>query len=68
MDYKYAVIGLLRAVGFVALSSVLVYLGDAANLTFLGGAWPVIISGLALAVEHAIEAKTGKALFGAVKA
>ena len=67
-DYKYALIGFLRALGFTVLATVLHFLGDAANLAFLEGPWPLLISGIALSIEHAIEANTGKALFGAMKA
>lgn len=68
MDIKYAIIGFLRGLGFVLLSAGLTYVGNVDNLSFLAAPWPLVISGLVLAIEHAIEAKTGRALFGAVKA
>ena len=68
MDIKYAFIGVLRGAGFIALAAFLNYLGDVSHLAVLGGPWPIIISTLALALEHEIESRTGKALFGTVRA
>lgn len=68
MDTKYAFIGFLRAFGLVLLTAALTYLGDAANLAFLEPQVALLISGIALAIEHAIESRTGNALFGAVRA
>jgi hypothetical protein len=50
------------------LVSVLSYVGDATHLNFLTPTTATLLAGLALALEHAIEAKTGNALFGAVRA
>ncbi len=62
-----AVLGLLRGVGFVVLTSVLTYLGNATNLTsVLSPQVASIIAIIALALEHKVEGKTGNALFGAV--
>lgn len=63
-----AFLGLLRGVGFSAIIAALSYLGDATHLTILGSPFvETAIATLALAFEHGLEAKTGKALFGAVK-
>ena len=67
MDYKYAFIGFLRALGFVLLTTGLTFVGDTANLAWLPPQAALLISGIALAIEHAIEARSGKALFGAAK-
>jgi hypothetical protein len=64
---KAALIGFARALGVVILTAVLSYVGSADNLSFLNPATATLISGLALALEHVIEAKTGRALMGAVK-
>ncbi len=62
-----AAIGFLRAVGVAALVAILAYLGDAAHLNGLvSDSVATIVAGLALALEHVIENKTGSALFGAV--
>ena len=61
-------LGFLRGIGFAVLGAVLVYLGDATNLTgILNPSTATIIAALALGIEHSIEAKTGNALFGAVR-
>lgn len=60
-------IGLSLRNGFAVRGAVLVYLGDATNLTgILNPSTATIIAALALGIEHNIEAKTGNALFGAV--
>lgn len=61
------ILGFIRAIGTVVLMAVLTYLGNQANLNgVVDTGLAAIISGIALAIEHSIEAKTGKALFGAV--
>jgi hypothetical protein len=61
-----ALLGFLRGTGFALLVALLSYIGDATNLSgVLNPATASVIAALALAVEHAIEAKTGNALFGA---
>lgn len=60
-------IGILRGLGFAALLAILTFLGDAAHLAGLSPWIATIISTAALAEEHSIEAKTGGALFGAVR-
>jgi hypothetical protein len=67
IDWRYAFVGFLRAIGFVVLTAVLSYVGDAANLAFLSPQVSLVVASLAMALEHAIEAKTGKALLGTVK-
>ncbi len=63
-----AVLGFIRAIGVVVLTAILAYLGDASHLTGVFTPYiAAIISGLALALENSIEAKSGNALFGAVK-
>lgn len=64
---KSALIGFARAIGVVVLTSVLSYVGVVDHLAFLNPAIATIISALALALEHVVEASTGKALFGAVR-
>lgn len=68
MDMKYAIIGFLRVIGGVALTAVLSYLGVAEHWTLLSPVNATIAAGLVVAFEHVIEAKTGRALFGAVRA
>lgn len=63
-----ALLGILRGVGFAAILAVLSYLGDATHLALLGNPFiETAIATIALAFEHGLENKTGKALFGAVK-
>lgn len=63
-----AVLGLIRGLGFAVLVAVLTFLGSATNLTgVLNPATASLVAALALALEHAIEARTGNALFGAVR-
>ena len=68
MLYKY--IGVVRVLGGVALFSIISFLADAQNAAVItpivGQAIAVVITGLAAYVEHSIEDKSGKALFGAV--
>lgn len=61
-----AVIGLLRGVGFVALTAILTYLGDITHLSMLTPTTATIISTLALGLEHMFS-KPGTAFFGSVK-
>lgn len=62
------IIGALRAVGVLLLVTLLGWIGDATNLTFLENPWlEGLIAAVALAIEHQIENKTGRAIFGAVK-
>jgi hypothetical protein len=68
MDIKYALIGIARGLGVVVLTAALSYLGNVDNLTVLSPNIALVISLVALAIEHAIESSTGRALFGAVKA
>lgn len=68
MDTKYALIGFARGIGFVVLASVLTYVGNAEHLAFLDPKVSTLIAALALGIEHAIEASTGRALMGAVRA
>lgn len=61
-------LGLVRGLGVAVLMAVLTYLGDAAHLNgILSGSLAAIVSGVALMIEHSIEASSGSALFGAVK-
>lgn len=63
-----ALLGALRGLGLVVLVAVLTYVGDASHLTFISNPWiEALIASAALALEHQIEDKTGKALFGAAK-
>lgn len=58
-------LGFLRALGVVVLTSVLAYLGDAAHLApFVSTSVASLISAAALAWEHSIESKGNGALFG----
>jgi hypothetical protein len=62
-----SLLGFVRGLGFTVLLVVLNYLGDAAHLSGLVSvSTAALVSSLALALEHAIENKTGNALFGAV--
>lgn len=61
-------LGALRALGLVILAAILHFLGDATNLGFISSPGVVtIVSMIALAIEHGMEAKSGNALFGVVK-
>lgn len=61
-------LGFLRSVGSVAIVAVLTWLGDIAHLSeFVSLPLATLISGAALAAEHAIEANGKGALFGAVQ-
>jgi hypothetical protein len=63
-----ALLGLLRGLGFVVITSLLTFLGDGPHLTgILNPATASVVAMVALALEHAVEGKTGNALFGAVK-
>lgn len=68
MDIKYLLIGFARGLGVVVITAVLSYLGIADHLAFLPPWVAVMVAAAALATEHAIESKTGNALFGAIKA
>lgn len=63
-----AVLGLLRGLGVVVLSAVLTYFADVTHLQGLVSP-PVaaLIASIALGLEHAYEAKTGNAAFGAIR-
>lgn len=62
-----AVLGFLRALGTVALTAVLTYLGDATHLNgIVSGGIATLIAAIALGIEHNIESNSGKALFGSV--
>lgn len=66
MNYK--LVGLLRTLGVIALTSVVAYLGDTSHLTpFVSVSVATIVAGLAGILEHMIEENTGRALFGAVR-
>jgi hypothetical protein len=68
MNISPAVLGFLRTLLTVAIISVLSYLGDAAHLNgVVSASVATLIAALAMGAEHAIEANTGKALFGAVR-
>ena len=63
-----ALLGAIRGLGFVLLVAVLGWLGDATNLQgIFSPAVDSLIAIIALAIEHSIEAKTGSAMFGAIK-
>lgn len=68
MNLSPAVLGFMRGLGVAIVVAVLTYLGDAANLNGLvSPTLAALIAAIALAAEHGIQAKTGNALFGAVK-
>lgn len=61
-------LGLLRAIGVMLVVALGHFLGNAANLTpFISSSAASIVAALVLMIEHSIEAKTGSALFGAVR-
>lgn len=68
MHIAPGILGFIRAIGVVVITAVLSYIGVADNLSFLNPATATLIAGLALAIEHIIEARTGSALFGVAKA
>jgi hypothetical protein len=61
-----SLLGFFRGILAAVIVAVLTYAGDATHLGFLNPATASIVAALALALEHAIEGKTNKALFGAV--
>lgn len=70
MTLTPAQLGLARGLGVAILLAVLTFIGDSANLNgIVSVSAASIISGLALSLEHYLEAKSGNttALFGAVK-
>lgn len=63
-----AQLGFIRAFGTGILLFVLAYLGDASHLSgVVSDTIALIISALALSLEHQIESNSGKALFGSTK-
>lgn len=59
-------LGFLRGLAMVVLLAVLSFIGDVSHLSpWMSIGMASLVSSLALAIEHAIEAKTGNALFGA---
>lgn len=64
---KALFLGFARGLGVVVLTAVLSYLGVVDHLAFLPPWMAAIVSAAALAAEAGMEAKTGKALFGAVR-
>lgn len=60
-------LGLIRGAGSAALFAVISFLADPAHLTFFSGSTALVVSSLALMIEHMIEQKTGNALFGTVR-
>jgi hypothetical protein len=65
---KPAILGFARSLGILVLITVLSYISDATNLAFVGNPWfEALIASMALAIEHQLEAKTGRAMFGAMK-
>ncbi len=62
-----AILGFMRALLVAVVMAVVTYLANAANLNgVVSTSAAVIISGIALAIEHAMASSTGNALFGAV--
>lgn len=51
----------------VALTAILAFVGNQANLPFLNPQMALYISGAALFIEGIIEKRTGNALFGSVR-
>lgn len=65
MNITPAQLGFIRALGVAIVLFVLSYIGDASHLNGLvSDSVATLIAGLALGVEHYIQAKTGSALFG----
>lgn len=63
-----AILGFVRAIGSIILMAVLAYLGDVSHLNgIVSASLATVIAGIAMSVEHMIEAKSGNALFGAVR-
>ena len=60
-------LGALRGAGVAAIIAVLSYFGSADHLGFLNPTTASLVAMVVLAIEHSIEASTGKALFGAAK-
>ena len=60
--------GALQALGLAIIITVLAFLADATNLSFLNNPYmATVVAGICLAIENALQAKTGKALFGSVR-
>ena len=66
MDPK--LIGFLQGIGLTLILSACGYMADASNLSgYFNPVTAALISGIALSIENAIQARTGKALFGSVR-
>lgn len=65
MKLTAAQLGFIRSVGSIAIFAILNYVGDASHLNGIVSAGSAaLVAGLALSLEHYIEASTGSALFG----
>jgi hypothetical protein len=61
-------LGFIRALGVAVVMAIVSYLADVPHLNgVVSTSAAVIISAIALAIEHSIASSTGKALFGAVR-
>jgi hypothetical protein len=71
MNISPNVLGILRSlavmVGWTVITVVLNFLMNPVNLAGLSPLVSAVIVMIASGIDHAIEAKTGKALFGAVR-
>ncbi len=72
MNISPNVLGILRAlsvmIGWTVLTAIATFLMNPANLAGLSPFVAGTIVLIATSIEHAIEARTGKALFGAARA
>ncbi len=66
LNLNPSVLGLIRGVGSVVVFAVVSYLANAANLHgIVNDGLATLIAGVALMLEHQMEANGGGALFGA---
>ena len=60
-------IGVLRTIAYVAITAVVAYLANPANLTFVSGGSGLLIAAIFAAIDHQIQANGNGALFGMVR-
>lgn len=70
MKTSPAVLGLIRGLGYPIGTLILTYFSVSDNIASLGvsASVAVVIAAIISTLEHSIEGRTGKALFGAARA
>jgi hypothetical protein len=62
-----SLVGAIRGLGVALITVAVAYFADPSHLTFLSTGEGAVVAAFMLAIEHAIEAWSGKALMGSVK-